>query len=141
MSENQENNQNIQPTPSVVSQENINPAPNPQPNYNNTQNYQQNMNYSNMQTNTIPNEYKPLSPWAYVGYNLLFSLPLVGFIMMIVFAFDSSNINRRNYARSFFCAMLIGLIVAVVILVIVFGIAGLSFTAFNASSTSSSLMH
>lgn len=70
------------------------------------------------QPNNIPNEYKPLSAWAYFGYNLLFAIPLVGFIMLIVFSFDSSNINRRNYARSFFCAYLIALIIGVIVAIL-----------------------
>lgn len=77
------------------------------------------------QPNNIPNEYKPLSAWAYFGYNLLFAIPLVGFIMLIVFSFDSSNINRRNYARSFFCAYLIAVILGVVCAVL-FTILGVS---------------
>ncbi len=68
--------------------------------------------------NTIPNEYRPLSAWAYFGYNILFAIPLVGFIMLIVFAFDSSNINRRNYARSFFCAYLVAIIISIVVLIL-----------------------
>lgn len=68
--------------------------------------------------NNLPNEYRPLSAWAYFGYNLLFAIPLVGFIMLIVFAFDSSNINRRNYARSFFCAYLIVLILLVIVFIL-----------------------
>ena len=68
--------------------------------------------------NTIPNEYRPLSAWAYFGYNILFAIPLVGFIMLIVFAFDSSNINRRNYARSFFCAYLVAIIMLIVVLIL-----------------------
>ena len=68
--------------------------------------------------NTIPNEYRPLSAWAYLGYNILFAIPLVGFIMLIVFAFDSSNINRRNYARSFFCAYLVAIIILMVVLIL-----------------------
>ena len=68
-------------------------------------------------------QYKPLSPWAYVGYNLLFSIPVVGFILLIVFSFSSSNINRRNYARSFWCVLLLALIITVVLSVLaaVFG--------------------
>lgn len=73
----------------------------------------------------LPNEYRPLSAWAYFGYNLLFSIPLVGFILLIVFSFDSSNINRRNYARSFFCAFLIS-IIFVVLLIILFATLGVS---------------
>ena len=63
-------------------------------------------------------EYKPLSPWAYVGYSILFSIPVVGFILLIVFALDSSSINRRNYARSFFCMLLIGIIISIIVAIL-----------------------
>ena len=55
----------------------------------------------------IPREYSPLSPWAYFGLSLLFNIPIVGFVMLIVFSFNKSNINRRNFARSYWCAWLI----------------------------------
>ena len=55
----------------------------------------------------LPSEYRPLSMWEYFGYNVLYSIPLIGWIFMIVFAFDSSNINRRNYTRSFFVVFII----------------------------------
>lgn len=85
------------------------------------------------QTNqNIPNEYRPLSAWAYVGYNLLFSIPLIWFIFLVVFALDSSNINRRNYARSFLCWILIALILSI-ILIILFMVLGLSVYNLNSS--------
>ncbi len=59
----------------------------------------------------IPYAYKPLSPWAYLGYFLLFNIPLVGFILLIVFSFSNENINRRNFARSYWCALLVCLII------------------------------
>lgn len=71
------------------------------------------------------NEYRPLSSWGYVGYNLLFAIPLVGFICMIVFALDSSYIARRNYARSFLIWMLIGLVLSI-ILTVIFMVLGIS---------------
>ena len=81
------------------------------------------------QNTCIPNQYKPLSPWAYFGYSLLFSIPLVGFILLIVFSFSNDNINRRNYARSFWCALLVALI-----LIAVFAVLGITFGfAANAS--------
>ena len=55
----------------------------------------------------IPAKYKPLSSWSYVGYGILFSIPVIGLICLIVFSLNESNINRRNYARSFWCALLI----------------------------------
>lgn len=42
--------------------------------------------------NNIPYNYKPLSPWAYFGYQLLFTIPLIGFIFLLVFAFNNDNI-------------------------------------------------
>lgn len=86
----------------------------------------------NETSQNIPNEYRPLSAWAYVGYNILFSIPLIGFIFLVVFALDSSNINRRNYARSFFCWMLIALILSVICIVI-FMIMGASIYSLNSS--------
>jgi len=72
-----------------------------------------------MENNNIPSNYKPLSAWAYVGYQLLFSIPLIGFILLIVFSFSEDNINRRNYARSYFCTLLITLAIAVIAFIVV----------------------
>ncbi len=51
----------------------------------------------------LPEKYKPLTAWGYFWYSILFMIPLVGFICLIVFACDGSNINRRSFARSYFC--------------------------------------
>ena len=61
----------------------------------------------------LPEAYRPLSPLAYFGLSILYSLPLVGWAFLIAHAVASRNINRRNYARSYFC---IYLLVAVLIL-------------------------
>lgn len=82
--------------------------------------------------NNLPNQYRPLSAWAYLGYNILFAIPLIGFIMLIVFAFDSSNINRRNYARSFFCAYLIAFILLIIVLILCL-VLGISITSMYSS--------
>ncbi len=55
----------------------------------------------------LPEKYRPLSAWAYFGYSILFSIPIVGLVCLIVFALSSTNINRRSYARSFFCLYII----------------------------------
>lgn len=78
----------------------------------------------------IPEKYRPISAWGYFGYNLLFALPIAGFILLIVFSFDDSNINRRNYARSFFC----GLLLVAIILLVVFCIMGVGIGIFNANA-------
>ena len=66
----------------------------------------------------LDSKYRPIGAWGYFGYNLLFSLPLIGFICLLIFCFSDANINRRSYARSFFCAALIGLIVLVIAIVL-----------------------
>ena len=59
----------------------------------------------------LPEEYKPLSPWTYFLLNIVYAIPLIGFIVLIVMALGGTdNINKRNYARSFFCGLLITII-------------------------------
>lgn len=79
---------------------------------------------------TVPPQYKPLGAWAYFGYSLLFSLPVVGFILLLVFSFNDDNINRRNFARSHFCMMLVIAVVAVLAIIAVFSL-GFSVYQFN----------
>lgn len=76
-------------------------------------------------TPSIPEEYKPIGMWGYFGYEILFAIPCVGFIVLLVFAFGGTrNINLRNFARSYFCFLII-LVALALIIAAVFGI-GLS---------------
>lgn len=59
-----------------------------------------------------PEQFRPLSPWEYFGYTLLFSIPLIGFVGLIIFSFRNNNINLRNFARSYFCMMLVAWVIA-----------------------------
>ena len=61
-----------------------------------------------------PDVLKPHSPWAYFGVSILFSLPVVGFIFLIIFSVSDANINRRNFARSYWCIYVIIAVAAVV---------------------------
>ena len=70
-------------------------------------------------TNDLPEKLRPLSPWAYFGYNLLFGIPVIGFILLIVFACGGAeNVNLKNYARSFFIVYIIGFILFGIIIAI-----------------------
>jgi hypothetical protein len=64
------------------------------------------------------NKYRPMGAFAYLGYQLLFSLPIIGFIFIIVFALDDSYIARRNYARSFLIMMIIMAVFAAVAIIV-----------------------
>ncbi len=66
----------------------------------------------------IPKEYKPIGAWGYVGWNILFAIPVVGFVLLIVFSFSNSNINRRNYARSFWCTLLVAVVLVIVLSIV-----------------------
>ena len=68
--------------------------------------------------NNIPSNYKPLSPWAYFGYSIIFSIPFIGLILLIVFSLDNSNINRRNYARSYWCIYVLIIILLILLYIL-----------------------
>ena len=63
---------------------------------------------------SLPYKYRPISPWGYWGYQLLFSIPVAGFILMIIYAFNKDNINRRNFARSYFYVLIVSVVLALI---------------------------
>lgn len=80
--------------------------------------------------NNLPEEYRPISMWGYFGYTLLFSIPCIGLIALLIFAFGGTkNINLRNYARSYFCLIILGVIIG-----IIFTILGGALASLGASS-------
>lgn len=80
-----------------------------QPQFNNQQ-FNNNQNYP-----MDKYDYKPISMWGYFGYQILFSIPLVGLICLIIFSFGGAkNINVRNFARSYFCFLIVMAVVLVV---------------------------
>ena len=76
-----------------------------------------------------PAQYKPLTAWQYFWLSVLFSVPVVGFVFLIVFSFSKGNINRRSFARSHWCAAIIALIVvsvAAMLIVLTGSLVGIS---------------
>ncbi len=74
---------------------------------------------------TLPAKFKPMGAWSYFGHSILFSIPVVGLILLIIFATGGTrNINKRNYARSYFCGLAIFAVIALVIiaLALIFGL-------------------
>lgn len=69
-------------------------------------------------------QYAPMGAWAYFGWTLLLTcIPIVSFILTIVFSANSSNINRRSFARSILIFDIIGITIFLIFL-----LAGVSFT-------------
>ena len=84
-------------------------APPQQPYYNN-----QAAGYGALQANR-----EPLGVGSYIGMFFLSAIPMVGFIMLLVWAFGGSvNLNKKNYARAILIMGLIGVAVWIVVLVI-----------------------
>lgn len=57
--------------------------------------------------------YEPISAWGYLGYEILFSIPIIGWIFLIFYALGADNQNVKNFARSYFCIWLIAIVVVI----------------------------
>ena len=64
------------------------------------------------------NENKPISPLGYIGYELLYAIPVVGLICAIIFSFFSKNQNKKHFARAQLIAILIGVVILAVLMAI-----------------------
>ena len=89
---------------------------------------------------TGPEEYRPLGAWAYFGYSILFSIPVIGLIVNLVFCFSDGNIIRRNYARSVWCAYLFAAILAIAMIVIMTALGITADSIFDAINSEKSVM-
>lgn len=67
----------------------------------------------------LSEKYKPLNAWAYFGWSILLSIPLVGFILAIVFSISDKNINRRSFVRSYWCILIVEVVIVVILVVLV----------------------
>ena len=59
---------------------------------------------------------KPLSMWGYFGYQVLFSIPVIGLVSLILISVFAKNVNVRNYACSFYCTLILTVALIVVVL-------------------------
>ena len=69
--------------------------------------------------NNLPDEYRPISMWGYFGHEILFSIPIVGLSVLLVFSFGgTNNVTLRNFARSYFCFLIVIVIFAIIVAII-----------------------
>ena len=67
----------------------------------------------------VPPKYQPIGAWSYFWLNILYTcIPVVGFIFLIIHAIGASKVAVRSYARSFFCGIVLALIVVAVVVVV-----------------------
>ena len=63
--------------------------------------------------------YTPISMWGYFGYEILFALPVIGWIILIILALGGTkNINLRNFAKSYFCLLIIFIIFVILAIIL-----------------------
>lgn len=60
---------------------------------------------------SIPENYEPIGMWGYFGYEFLFSIPVIGWVLCVSFALMAHNHNLRNFARSQFCYLIIYIVI------------------------------
>ena len=80
--------------------------------------------------------YAVMSVGSYVGHSLLFSLPVVGWLICLIMAFAASNQNKKNYARAMLVFFLIGLILAAILYFVCLWISEALIQYFGAASSS-----
>lgn len=60
-------------------------------------------------------ENRPLSTWEYFGYIFLFSIPLLGFVFLLIFSFGASrNKNVRNLSKAYLIFFIIALVLSLI---------------------------
>ena len=75
---------------------------------------------------------EPLGVGQYIGMMFLGAIPLVGFILLLVWAFSSdTNLNKRNYARAILILMLVGIAFSIIFSA---ALVGIMTTAFSGMS-------
>lgn len=83
------------------------PVQNFQPQY--QQPYQQPGGYVPVNNNS------PLTTGQFIGMLILTGIPIVGFILLLVWAFSSdTNANKKSYARAALILMIIGAVLAII---------------------------
>lgn len=66
---------------------------------------------------------EPLTVGQYIGMMILSGLPLVGFILLLVWAFGSeANLNKKNYAKAVLLLMVIGVALSILFSIVFGGI-------------------
>lgn len=68
----------------------------------------------------------PISPWKYLALEILYSIPIVGLVFLIIHAIGARNINKRNFARSYFCFVILLAIIILIIVLATGGFAGIA---------------
>ncbi|MCL2519163.1 MAG: zinc ribbon domain-containing protein [Oscillospiraceae bacterium] len=106
-------NQPLPPPPTFQQPKQQNTYNDPPPSYNQPQ----------TQSPMRGSEYEPISTLGYIGIYILLALPLIGFILTIVWAVGGCRkINKRNMARANLIIMAAGIVLSIISLIVLYAI-------------------
>lgn len=75
----------------------------------------QNQYYQQPSAPEKPEKVAPLKTWKFIGMFILTGIPLIGFIMILVWSFSSSfNKNTKSFARAILVLWIIGLVLTII---------------------------
>ena len=69
---------------------------------------------NNIDIGSLPQEYRPISSWEYFLRNLLYSIPVIGWIIALITACSDKNIHAKNHAASYFVVLIFAVIVGII---------------------------
>lgn len=84
--------------------------------------------YMEQEQEYVPQEadrYAPVSTKTFFYHKMLYSIPVIGWILCLVFAFTQKNVNKRNFARASLIGLLIGLVMLILVAILVISLAGM----------------
>lgn len=64
----------------------------------------------------LPPQFKPIGAWAYFGLTLVFGIPILGKIIALIVGIAATNRNIKSFARSFFCMLIIEIVVFLILM-------------------------
>ena len=64
----------------------------------------------------LTDKYSPIKPFGYFFLQILYSIPVIGFIFLLIHAIGHENINRKNFARSYFCGLILVVIITIIVI-------------------------
>lgn len=67
----------------------------------------------------LPKKYRPMGAWSYFWHSILYAIPVLGWVCLIWGACSDRNINRRSYARTYFVAWAIAILMVAVVAILV----------------------
>ncbi len=63
---------------------------------------------------------KYIGAWHYVGLEILYAIPVIGWIFLIVHCFLPENPNRMHFARHFFVRFLLGIVIMLILMLVLY---------------------